>query len=295
MPFDSDREASLLAKKIKALRAKPHLPPALLDLAEAVYSRQIAARSEAVLAMPGPDHVTPEARHAQGMPLLPREAFLYDKALALRLMDEFTRLLAGAGGPMAEAAGLVSSALAAGEPGFEEAAAAYLRGDDAFFTDFGGKTPAAPRTLAFLVQSSLMPSLQEVSHRLVPEWPEDKTWLYGHCPVCGSPPLIGVLEGKEGRRYLWCSFCSAYYRVQRLPCPLCQEEKTEKLPFYVAEEEPGFRLNMCSTCNKYVKTTDFRDFDRVSLPLLDDLESIALDVLAQKRGFIRPTLSGWGF
>jgi FdhE protein len=295
MPFDPKREALLLSKKMKALRVKSHLPAPLLDLAEAVYARQIAARSEVVVDIPGRGELASTDRSLRGVPLLARELFPYDQAQAGRLRQEFLELLLGLPGPMADAARIAGEALDSGAIRFEAAAKAYLQGDDGLFTAFGEKTPAAPRTLSFLVQSSLMPSLAAVSSRLLPEWPADKTWLHGHCPVCGSPPLIGVLEGKEGRRYLWCSFCGAYYRVPRLPCPLCLEEDNEKLPFYASTDEPGFRLNLCTSCNKYIKTTDFREFDRVSLPLLDDLESLSLDVHAQKEGFVRPTLSGWGF
>ena len=39
----------------------------------------------------------------------------------------------------------------------------------------------------------------------------------------------------------------------------------------------------------------FRQLDRPSLPLLDDLESIALDIRAQNQGLARPVLSAWGF
>jgi len=295
MPFDPDREATLLRKKMKALRAKPHLPGDLLDLAEAVYSRQIEARRQAVVVVPGPEALALAERFERGEPMLARERFPYDAAQAAGLCREFRELLQRLPGPMAEAARSAGAALDQGEPDFEAAAKAYLQGDDGFFTAFGEKNPAAPRTLSFLVQSSLMPSLALVSYRLLPQWPAEKTWIHGHCPVCGSPPLIGVLEGKEGRRHLWCSFCGAYYRVPRLPCPICREDKSEKLPFYTSDDEPGFRLNPCTTCNKYLKTTDFREFDRVSLPLLDDLESLSLDAHAQKLGFVRPALSGWGF
>jgi FdhE protein len=295
MPFDPEREARLLAKKMPALRAKPQLPADLLDLAEAVYARQIAARREVAVVLPGPAALAPAERHERGEPLLARELFPYDAALAARLCAEFAGLLLRRPGPMAEAARLAAEALAGGGMPLETAARAYLQGDDGMLAAFGDHTPDAPRTLSFLVQSSLMPSLQAVSLRLMPEWAAAKTWPHGHCPVCGSLPLIGALEGRQGRRYLWCSFCGAYYRVPRLPCPLCLEQDNAKLPYYTAQDEPGFRLNLCASCNNYIKTADFRELDRVSLPLLDDLESLSLDMYARKEGFTRPTLSGWGF
>ena len=69
----------------------------------------------------------------------------------------------------------------------------------------------------------------------------------------------------------------------------------EKLEFFEAREEPGFRVDTCRTCNMYIKTTDFRKMDRNGLPLVDDLESLPLDIRAQKENFKRATLSAWGF
>jgi len=40
---------------------------------------------------------------------------------------------------------------------------------------------------------------------------------------------------------------------------------------------------------------DFREMDKKVLPPLDDLESLPLDLKAKEEGYIRPTLSAWGF
>jgi FdhE protein len=45
----------------------------------------------------------------------------------------------------------------------------------------------------------------------------------------------------------------------------------------------------------YVKTLDYREMDKGLLPALDDMATVALDVLAQGQGYKRPTLSAWGF
>ena len=108
-------------------------------------------------------------------------------------------------------------------------------------------------------------------------------------------PLIGSLQEKEGKRVLTCSFCLSDYRTKRLGCTVCDETDFDKLAYYTVEDEPGFRVDVCQTCNSYLKVADFRELDRKFLPLLDDLASLALDILAVKKGFKRPTLSGWGF
>ena len=108
-------------------------------------------------------------------------------------------------------------------------------------------------------------------------------------------PIMTDLREKEGFRYNICGFCHAEYRVTRLQCPFCLEKDMAKLEYYEAKEEPGLRINTCKTCKMYIKQTDFRDLDRRALPLVDDLESLSLDVAAREKKYKRPTLSAWGF
>lgn len=77
--------------------------------------------------------------------------------------------------------------------------------------------------------------------------------------------------------------------------PLLPGEGHGQAEYYEAPEEPGVRINACKTCMLYIKTTDFRNLDRRSLPLVDDLESLSLDVAAREKKYKRPTLSAWGF
>ncbi len=43
------------------------------------------------------------------------------------------------------------------------------------------------------------------------------------------------------------------------------------------------------------ENTDFREVDKVSVPALNDLESLPLDFVAVEEGYNRGTLSVWGF
>ncbi|HKS76060.1 MAG TPA: formate dehydrogenase accessory protein FdhE, partial [Terriglobales bacterium] len=67
------------------------------------------------------------------------------------------------------------------------------------------------------------------------------------CPLCGSPPLLGVLrpEGDGGKRFLLCSFCSREWEFRRILCAACGEEDEQKLPVYVAEQLPHIRVESC--------------------------------------------------
>lgn len=287
-----EREKKLADRKMAELRKKTHIPTQLLDLVEQVLALQNQARAEArPPEIPSPE-LTPVDRVIQGAPLLPRERFRYDRQQAAGLYGRFLDVLSAMGGPMAQAAGVAREQ---GESLMIGAFESFLGNDAAFFVEFAKLTPQAPRTLSFLAQSSLTPSLMALAESISKTLPQDRTWDQGTCPVCGSLPFHSAFTGKEGVRVNSCSFCRADYRSFRLQCSYCQEREASKLPYFTADEEPGYRVDVCLSCKGYLKTTDFRELDRPSLAPLDDLESLALDIVAAKRGFTRPTASAWGF
>lgn len=296
MNLDHATRKSRLEKKLAELKAKEFLPPELVELVAKVAESQLAAEAEAVVAIPAEAELPGALETRQGKPLVERSLFPFDRAQAERLFREYAGLLEAMGGEQEKAAGIVRAAIDAGQPTLAEAFAKFLAGDDVFFSAFGEKTPAAPRTLGFLVQAALTPSLAAVAAAFEQRLAHEDSRAHGHCPVCGSLPLFSVLlREKEGLRHAVCSFCHAEYRIRRLACPYCDEADPAKLKFFTADELPGFRVDVCETCRRYVKTADFRNLDKVSLPALDDLESLALDFLARDEGYARPVLSAWGF
>jgi len=291
--FESvEREETLVARKMAQLRKKPHLPGQLLDLVERVLALQLTARSQARTADVGEGELAGVDQVIAGASLLPRERFPVDLEQAGELFARLAGTLSELGGPAAQGVSLI---LGGGEALRVQALRAHLEGNDAFFADFAQRTPQAPRTLAFLAQSSLTPFVTAQAEPLSLLLPKDRTWEQGTCPVCGSLPFQSALVGKEGVRRNTCGFCRATYRSFRLQCPYCQERDAAKLRFFTADEEPGYRVDTCETCKGYIKTTDFRELDRPSLPALDDLESMTLDILALRQGFSRPTSSALGF
>ncbi len=291
--FDTvEREAVLVDRKLAEMKRKTSIPPQVLELVAQVQKLQTTARGQAFVAMPSEEELPSLDRVIQGVPLLPRESFLFDAGQAAGLFTRFMAMLAEMGGPMAQAASLIKEG---GDTLRDASFAAFLASDEELFAAWAAKTPQAPRTLSFLAQSSMTPSIMALAASLAGRLPADRTWEHGHCPICGSLPFHSMFSGKEGVRLNACSFCRATFRAPRLQCAYCKETTAEKLPFFFADEEPGYRIDACLSCNRYIKTTDFREFDRTSLPALDDLESLTLDILAAKRSFTRPTASAWGF
>ncbi|HML54663.1 MAG TPA: formate dehydrogenase accessory protein FdhE [Solidesulfovibrio magneticus] len=294
MSFDYDKASKVLEKKLDSLARKTVLPASLLALVAATSRVQLAARAK--------EDVTVDAavladveRNLRGAPRLPRDAFPVDMDRFEALLAEISGLVRQGDDHLAQALAVLEADRAAGTLDMGKAVGRHLAGDDAFFAAYGERTPGAPRLLAFLVQAALAPRLAAVGEAVMAQFPKDRSWAFGHCPVCASPPLIGRLIGKEGARHLTCSFCQVEYRAKRLMCPHCGEEDAKQLETFTAAEEPGYLVNVCLRCKNYIKTVDFREFDRPSVPVLDDLESLTLDMAARGQGYNRPVLSAWGF
>ena len=82
---------------------------------------------------------------------------------------------------------------------------------------------------------------------------------------------------------------------ERIQCPFCLEEDAKKLDYFTTENEPGYQVHVCRSCKSYIKIADFREFfGRESIPALDDLESLPLDIAAQNEDFHRVAPSEWG-
>jgi FdhE protein len=162
-------------------------------------------------------------------------------------------------------------------------------------TAWADQTPGAPAALAFLVLAAAAPGLKACGAAIAQAGGLDPEPIgsHGACPVCGSLPYILELRGKEGARYAHCSLCRHDYRISRMACPACGTQDPDKLKYFTTDGETGFRVETCDTCRTYVKTIDFRALDRQVFAPLNDLESLALDLLAQDQKYVRLAPSVW--
>jgi len=304
MKFAYARERAVLEGKLESMRGRDWMPDDLLDLVAQTSRIQLRACAAAMAAAPfafPQDKVAPERAHCQGVPLLSAEDIPLPGrrgALVFRKILDMLRLRGDSLGVSAEEIhrALVRKAGAKGSMRPAQAFTALLRNDAAFFELWAARLPHAPALPRFLALSSLAPSLMRLHAALADRLRTNEVWPHGHCPLCGNPPLIGKLAGKEGFRYHSCSLCRLEYRVPRLGCPFCQEQNGDKLSVLTADNQPGYAAHVCRNCKNYIKLADFREYaGRISLPALDDLESLPLDMLAQQQGFKRLTFSAWGF
>jgi FdhE protein len=143
----------------------------------------------------------------------------------------------------------------------------------------------------FLIQTSIRPSIEAGVEQLRSEL-DPETWLKGHCPVCGSLPSLSLLKEEVGKRYLLCSYCGYQWRMDRIPCPFCKNKDQESLHYFFGEGEETHRIDLCDKCHQYIKTIDTRNLQE-SDPVLEDLATLHLDLLASQKGYKRPAPNPW--
>ncbi len=295
--LDPVHDLKVLEAKAAELGSRPWLPASLIAIVTGTARLQFEAMDDPVLRnlKLGGELASADA-HLQGKPLLARGDFFYDQAQSLALWEKLLNILRGHDEHLGWAVDFIDVRRKSGEFDPEASFKAVLDNDGGFFEHWAGQLPDSPGLARFLAKSSLAPALMSHERLLAPYHNAESIWSHGHCPHCGGLPLIGRLKTKEGARFHTCSFCRLEYRAKRLQCPFCLEENQEKLLVFSSPDEPGYEIHGCESCKAYIKLADFRAFDgRPSMPVIDDLESLPLDIAAKERGFTRLTTSEWGF
>ncbi len=136
----------------------------------------------------------------------------------------------------------------------------------------------------FLVTQAFSPFLQSYAQKLR-EVVDLSGWLKGVCPICGTEPMIARLEEETGRRWLFCPLCHTEWLFKRLVCPFCENDDNESLRYFFVENDQAHRIDVCDKCKRYIKTIDLRKTDNAMNLLVENLSTLALDIVADKEGF----------
>lgn len=144
-----------------------------------------------------------------------------------------------------------------------------------------------PELLRLLAQNSLKPALRVWAQGLKSTGDLDH-WRGGQCPMCGSPPLLAEIQGKEGARRLRCGMCGADWGYPRLQCAFCGNKDHKSLGYISVEgEEEKYRLQTCDACRGYLKVVVTYDPTPVDLLPVEDLATLHLDLIASEREYVR--------
>ena len=146
--------------------------------------------------------------------------------------------------------------------------------------------------LISIAHLAAFPLLQSCGRALEGRIP--RSWTHGYCPICAAWPILAERRGLDQTRRLRCGRCSAEWQVQWFRCTYCDQGEHEQLGSLVIEES-GERLQVetCSSCRGYVKSiATLQRIPSFEL-LLQDLETVELDLAALDRGYARPEEPGF--
>jgi FdhE protein len=169
---------------------------------------------------------------------------------------------------------------------------AAIRQDHTYIAQHAAEVGVDAAVLETIAQVTAIPLLQSCGRLLQDRAPV--SWPHGYCPICGSWPLLGEFRSLDRTRRLRCGRCAGDWRIDWLRCPYCGENDHERLRSLVLEEKlERLTVETCLSCSGYLKSvTTLQAIPPFEL-LLQDLETVELDMAALDRGYARP--GGVGF
>lgn len=169
---------------------------------------------------------------------------------------------------------------------------------DGFFVDFlqgehkvsplpSSFSPEENDLLNFVVRQAVYPFLEKYVSLLHEEVGDDR-WQRSYCPVCGEKANISYLHREDGKRYLICPFCGQEWLYRYLVCSWCGNEDHKSIRYFEVAELPGYEVYLCDQCHSYLKTFNARKATSHDDWVLEDVKTLALDLLAKKEGYEGP-------
>lgn len=224
-----------------------------------------------------------------GFPIIEKKAFILDIPSAMKLFRRICKILSKTKKAQHDAE-KIKEAIKKREIKLPELFRKVESEDDEYITSLSERLHVNPEVISFLITNSIKPIYESYS-KVLKDYVDQERWWRGYCPVCGSEPYISELKdegGAEGARFLVCSSCGFEWRFNRLKCPFCENEDHEKLRYFYTEKEGrSYRVDVCDNCKRYIKTIDTKALGIEFIPVLEDIGTLHLDILAQKEGYTR--------
>lgn len=193
----------------------------------------------------------------------------------------------------AAAIGRCRSALIEGSQGAEGFVIAVLQHDTETLWDWAWARNLDPQWLYLVSELAARPFLKAFAAVWVDRLDVSR-WRATRCPICGRSPNVGVIQGDNFKR-LHCPGCSTQWPVRRYGCGWCGADDRGALHFFVVDQWPGWRVETCNRCRRYLKVIDYREPGTWSPDqdlLVEDARTLTLDVIAQEQGYGKPEARG---
>ncbi|GAQ94895.1 FdhE protein [Thermodesulfovibrio aggregans] len=106
----------------------------------------------------------------------------------------------------------------------------------------------------------------------------------GKCPICGTDSSLAMIT-ENNEKIMICPLCEHGGSFFRIGCPYCFNKDSSRIEILLDDEE--IRAELCLECNTYIKSFRENHYIKYRDPFLIDIVSLPLDIVVQKRGYIR--------
>lgn len=106
----------------------------------------------------------------------------------------------------------------------------------------------------------------------------------GKCPICDTDSSLAMIN-ENNEKIMICPLCEHGGSFFRIGCPFCFNKDSSKIEILLDDEE--VRVELCLECNTYIKSFRENHFIKYRDPFLIDIVSLPLDIVAQRKGFVR--------
>ncbi|MCS7164052.1 MAG: formate dehydrogenase accessory protein FdhE [Thermodesulfovibrio sp.] len=106
----------------------------------------------------------------------------------------------------------------------------------------------------------------------------------GKCPVCGTDSCLAMITDNN-EKIMICPLCEHGGSFFRIGCPYCFNRDSTKIEILLDDED--IRAEVCFDCSTYIKSFKESHYIKYKDPFLIDLISLPLDIVVQKKGYIR--------
>ncbi len=224
-------------------------------------------------------------RRQAGFPLLSRDAVQIDVPATNQFLCQLIDSLIELGKEGGAELQLVRQAFTSGQLASDQLLLACLEKNREPLEAAATAVEVPSALLEYVCSTALAFGLQQWRNRTPQPMLDD--WQEGYCPTCGAVPSMGEFGGEEGQKRLHCSICATSWEMTRIKCSYCGNQESDSLEYFTAEGDSGYRVDICRKCSCYLKVVDSRELGE-GLPMdVEDLNTMHLDLLAQKEGFAK--------
>lgn len=291
MKKNTSEELNRIIKRIHAIGKDRPSHKEVLDFYKHIIREQHKIKPAIRVKPAAKDDETVKTHLREGFPLLDRNDVLADLEPAVTLFRNICKSLLRNYRQAAPEIKKINKAVRQGEINLEQLFGKMVEGDREYIDAIAVGRDFNAGLLRLLAESSIHPLLEAYAGKLKGSVDQD-AWWKTYCPICGAPPVLGELKNSkdvQGAKFFLCSACGSEWRYHRLGCPFCGNGDQKKLRHFTTEADgKGYRVEVCEECKKYIKTMDLRELGRIT-PLVDDIATLHLDIIARNEGYARGT------